>query len=239
MNMVVPPRRGPQCLPTLELEELAALGRSAPHVDGCESCRAYVEALKTESSAYVKARPFELLEKKLAQRKPAQSPSFWLRFLAPVAVVAAALVIGVVTLPETLGIRPKGSAFSVLLYRTTGATTIGDDTPVSAGDRLKLSFTAPENGYLLVLDLDGRERVTVAHPFGGAASAPVTAGPHVFDGSLELDDAPGSEWLIAVFSPEAQDAAPLIAQLKGQSTRASMSVSCERCSVHAVRLKKR
>src|SRR6185295_3041756 len=125
MNPVVPPARGQQCLPTLELEQLAALGRSVPHVDGCESCRAYVEALKEQSAAYVKARPFELFEKKLARKTPQRR---WWPFWA-VPLLAATTAAVVIALPDTTGIRDKGaSPFSVLLHRAGGATKVSDDT---------------------------------------------------------------------------------------------------------------
>jgi hypothetical protein len=114
------------------------------------------------------------------------------------------------------------------------------DAAVRAGDALRFSYESPDAGHLLVLELDGRGEASVFHPFGSGRSAPLDAKQRDFlPGSVVLDDAPGPRWLLAVHSPRALEAAPLLAQLRAQAGRPEPTLSCTDCRVSTLRLQKR
>ena len=137
----------------------------------------------------------------------------------------------------------KGDGFRVAVARggAAGAAELAaPDAVVGAGDALRFAYEAPEDGHLLVLDLDGRGEASVLHPFGAATSAPLPAGQREFlPGSVVLDDAPGPELLVAVFSRRPVDAAPLLAALRAQAKRPEPSLACDGCRVSVLRLQKR
>ncbi len=104
---------------------------------------------------------------------------------------------------------------------------------------MRFAYEAPEPGHLLILELDGRGVASVFHPFDGSASAPLPARQgELLPGSVVLDDAPGPEYLFAIFSPRPLEAAPLLAQLREQAGRAEPALSCPDCRVSRLRLQK-
>lgn len=134
----------------------------------------------------------------------------------------------------------KGDAFRVVASRAGGAPELlAPDAQVRSGDALRFAYESPEAGHLLVLELDGRGAASVFYPYGSATSAPIAAGQREFlPGSVVLDDAPGPEWLLAVFSPRPFEAAPLLEALRAQAGRPEPTISCEGCRVSMLRLQK-
>lgn len=238
MNLNSNPHRGPECPPAAELEALAIEGTSA-HLASCTSCREHVEALQREMSDFVKRQPFELFEAKLQRRQKEPKP-FRIRLLIPWVVAAALAVIGVTNRPsERVLLKGGNNPFKVFVRKPSGEISfLSTGDAIRTGDTLKFSFTAPRDGHWLVFDVDGRERVTVAYPFGGKHSEPISAGEHVLEGSVEVDDAPGPEWLVAVFAPQPFEAQGLADQLKGQSARTALQLKCQNCEWYPLRLKK-
>ncbi len=249
MSPPLPPSpRGPECPPAAVLESLSA-GETVPeatraHVEGCPTCGGQLAALTEGRDAFLRARPSERFLRQLERRaaeKPAPSP--WRRLLPVLAACVPVLAL-LVLVPRVLdgqgGVTLKGDAFKVVVSRGGGTPELlGPDSPVRAGDALRFAYEAPESGHLLVLELDGRGMASVFHPFGGGASVPLPAGQREFlPGSVVLDDAPGPEWIFAVFSPRPLDAAPLLAQLREQAGRAEPTLSCPDCRVNALRLQK-
>lgn len=236
-----PPPRGPSCPPTVTLEAFAA-GEPQPieaHVAGCATCAAYVQALRVEAAAFSRARPPELFLRQLERR--AAAPPWWRRWLvlAPVAAAALAVLLVVRTRPEDDGVTLKGAPLHVFIKRgDVEPRPLAADARVQPGDALRFSYDAPSPGFLAVFDLDGREAVTVFWPYGASAAGAVERGQGLLPGSVVLDASPGPEWLVAVWSPTPFDTASLAAQLKGQSTRPSVSLDCKGCVVTTQRLLK-
>ncbi len=249
MSPPLPPSlRGPGCPPAAVLEALGA-GESAPeatlaHVEGCPSCGGQIAALSEGRDAFLRARPTERFLLQLdrhAASRPA--PVFWRRLLPVLALcvpVLALVVLAPRLLPQQAGVHFKGNEFKVVAARGGGTPELlGPDGPVRSGDALRFAYEAPEAGHLLVLELDGRGVASVFHPFGGKASVPLPALQRDFlPGSVVLDDAPGPEWLFAVFSPRPLDAEPLLVQLRAQAGRAEPTLSCPDCRVSVLRLQK-
>lgn len=248
MTAPLPPSpRGPDCPPAAVLEALCA-GEPTPdttraHVKACATCGAQLDALTAGQDAFLKARPAERFLKQLERREAAR-PSPWRRFFpvlaATVPVLALVLVLGPRLVQDGPGVLTKGDGFRVVSSRAgSQPAPLAQDSAVKAGDRLRFSYESDTPGHLLVLELDGRGNASVFHPFNGQTSAPLAAKQRDFlPGSVELDDAPGTEWLFAVFSSQPLQAAPLLAQLREQAGRAEPKLTCEGCSVSALRLRK-
>ncbi|HVG63041.1 MAG TPA: DUF4384 domain-containing protein [Hyalangium sp.] len=239
-----PSPRGPHCPPAVVLEGMSA-GEAAPeevrvHVDGCAHCRGQLEALTAGREAFLRARPPELF---LRQVKRRETTAPWRRWLPPLLAACVPLLLVLVLVPrlgEEGGVRMKGDAFRVVASRAGGAPELlAPDAQVRPGDALRFAYESPEAGHLLVLELDGRGAASVFYPYGSATSAPVAAGQREFlPGSVVLDDAPGPEWLLAVFSPRPFEAAPLLEALRAQAGRSEPTLSCEGCRVSMLRLQK-
>jgi len=252
MTPVLPPsRRGPACPPAAVLEALSAgeaVGSDVEaHTAGCPDCSAQLSALREAAVAFVKARPPERFLRQLERREvaPAPRPSL-LRRLVPALGLAVPLALAVVLLPRLLerpadGVTLKGDGFRVAIARAGGGAPelVASDAVVHPGDALRFSYEAARDGYLLVLDLDGRGTASVLHPFGASAASPLPANQRDFlPGSVVLDDAPGPEFVLAVFSPRPFEAAPLLEALRAQARRPEPALSCDGCTVTTLRLRK-
>ena len=248
MTAPLPPSpRGPECPPAAVLEALSA-GEPTPdatraHIQACAACGAQLESLTAGREAFLRSRPADRFLRQL-ERRGAAAPSPWRRLFPVLAALVPVLVLVLVLGPRLTGDGPgvtwKGEAFRVVVSRAGAeAVPLAQDSAVKEGDRLRFAYESPEAGHLLVLELDGRGGATVFHPFEGTASAPLAAGQRDFlPGSVELDDAPGTEWLFAVFSPRPLQAAPLLARLREQAGRADPTLTCDGCRVSSLRLRK-
>jgi hypothetical protein len=241
--MTLTAQRGASCPSAFELEAFIAGETTAlaTHIGGCEACGAYVSALRAEQDRFMRARPAELflgqVERRAAQ-PPRRSWSLWV--LAPLLAGAAAIVTFVALPHRGEDVALKGSPFKVLVKRGDGAPEhVLSDATLRQGDALRFSFDVPRDGELAILDLDGTERVTTFYPPQGTRSTSVRAGAApLLPGATVLDDAPGPEWLIAVFSDQAFETADLAAQLKGQSRRPALELKCAGCQIFTLRFEK-
>ncbi|HLL56072.1 MAG TPA: DUF4384 domain-containing protein [Myxococcaceae bacterium] len=244
-----PSPRGPNCPPAAALEAMSA-GEAVPtatqaHVEGCADCGAQLSALRAEADAFNRARPPERFLKQLEGRAAAAPPRRF-RWLVPVLSAAVPVIALVLFIPRLVGtddpgVRFKGEPFRVVVAAQGTGTPelLAPDSQVRAGDALRFAYEAAEDGHLLVLELDGRGAATVFYPYGAQASAPHKAGERDFlPGSVKLDDSPGPELLVAVFSPRPFEAAPLVEQLRAQAGRPEPTVSCPDCRVSTLRLRK-
>ena len=109
--------------------------------------------------------------------------------------------------------RMKGARPHLSVYRktTTGAEQLAAGQPARQRDVLQISYTAADARFGVILSLDGRGTVTWHLPPIGAGS-PSTApsltrqGEVVLPSAYELDDAPGFERFIFVYSAASFDA---------------------------------
>ncbi len=248
-----PSRRGPGCPPAATLEAHAA-GEAVPaavaaHLTGCPACSAQLAALREAAEAFLRARPPALFLRQLERREEvARSRPAGLRRLVGALAVAVPVALAAVLVPRLLhpgdeaGVTFKGGgAFRVAVSRggVDAPELAAADGVVRAGDALRFAYEAPADGYLLVLELDGRGEAAVLHPFGAAEGAPVAAGSRDFlPGSVVLDAAPGPEFLFAVFSPRPVEAGPLLASLRAQARRPDPALACAGCTVASLRLQK-
>jgi len=110
--------------------------------------------------------------------------------------------------------RLKGVVPHVTVYRNTpdGAEEMPAGAPARRGDVLQLSYTAADARYGAIFSVDGRGTVTWHLP-GGYAGGPREApalemqGQVILPAAYELDDAPGFERFVLVFSARPFDLA--------------------------------
>lgn len=245
MNVDLPPR-GPQCPPALALERMLAgePSSAAPHVDQCRHCQSYLEALHSQQVAFLAARPTERFVHQLERRATTRLRwPRWQWWCPTLGLAAVALIALQLPKPDGGGDATlKGSPFRAMLKATGAAepSVLSADALLQAGDVLRFAYDAPRPGYLMVLDLDGTEEATSVYPLGAERSAPIApGGPQPLPGAIKLDDRPGPEWLIAVFSETPIELEALSSQLRGQSRRAKLAVRCQACQVETLRFQKR
>jgi hypothetical protein len=210
------------------------------HVEGCAACRGQLEALTSGRDAFLRARPTEMFLRQVDRRAAAAPRRRWLLTALAACVPLLLVVVIVPRLVGDDGVRMKGEGFRVVASRAGGAPELlASDAEVRPGDALRFAYESPEAGHLLVLELDGRGSASVFYPYGADRSAPLAAGQREFlPGSVVLDDAPGPEWLLAVFSSRPLEAAPLLDMLRAQAGRAEPTLSCDGCRVSKLRLQK-
>lgn len=222
MTLPTLPARGDTCPPAIELER-AATGEDVPsvvaHLPGCQTCRAYVEKLQAETQAFVKARPPERFVTQL--RRPNRRPVVFIGV-----ALAAALALFVLIPREQPPVLFKGSLLSISLKRGDVVTTLREGDSLREGDALRFSVKTDRPGNAVVLNRDGRGKVTVVAPFNATVAQVVKEGTTVLDDSAVLDATKGRETFVAVFSEKPFEVAPLVGQLE-----AGQPVSCSGCVV--------
>jgi hypothetical protein len=161
----------------------------------------------------------------------------WLRAAVPAAVALVVTVGWWATRDD--GVTLKGPPFRAFVKRGDAeAIALVNDAVVHEGDRVRFSYEAPEDGYLVVLDLDSRDAATVFYPWQGTSPAPHTRGATTLPGSVVLDAQLGPEWLVAVWAKKPFDVRALVSQLSGQATRDRVTLSCDGCQVTSLRVVK-
>jgi hypothetical protein len=214
-------------LERVAFEPLTAADEAATqaHVAGCGACSGAIAEMRAAAARFVAARPPAVFARtvegraRAAGRRRAVGGGF-----ALVGVAAAVLI---VTGPhlrradvQTPGAvkRPVGST------RTKGAGPIdlrlfvsrhGEDAqpfdpaaPLHPGDVLRFAATVPDDGYVVVLDLDAAGRISRYHPAqpgGSKRGGPIRRGQAFLPESIHLDDFVGDELIVLAFSPEALD----------------------------------
>jgi len=89
---------------------------------------------------------------------------------------------------------------------------------LAPGDAVRFVVEPAGHRYLLVVSIDGAGKVSVYHPFDGAASAPLAGTARVeLPGSIVLDRAPGPERIFALFSDAPVAVAAVRQQLERQA----------------------
>jgi hypothetical protein len=180
----------------------------APHLAGCDACRARVARMEEEGQRFrqfVYPATVDRIEAAAAGRKPAR---WWLAVLAPVAAAAAAVVAVVVLKPagpagpgaDYVGLKGAPVALAAFVKHGAGAAEVADGAAVAPAEALRLRVRTAAPCRLFVLSVDGRGAVSRLDA-GGPAGTALDAGQHDLPGGVELDGAPGPERLFAVCAP--------------------------------------
>ena len=187
------------------------------HAAACSSCAARGAALDAAHRRFIAAPP----------PLRASRVHAW-RVMVPAFAVAAAALVVVLVGGEREATRMKGG-FGVTVFAGRGrdAVPLGAGDAIFPGDRLQLSYSAPRDGHLAVLSIDGADRVEAYFP-SSETTWPAAAGHQIaLPVSTELDDVLGDERLWIVFCDRPRPLAPLIAVLAERGVAAEPPPGCE------------
>lgn len=199
----------------------------ARHLSGCQECQHALASLKQNADAYDQQLPRhqQALSQALAaevnastsKQKPGHviplfgAPRF--RWVVPMAAAAVVLIVALAS--TTLMQSPEPSPtvaykgeFSIraVARRHSNQFAVDADTPLQENDAVRFTIQTSQAGYLLIGNLDSRGQFTVLYPDADASTGQEafhisTPGRHTLPDSVVLDDAPGKEYFLTIFSP--------------------------------------
>jgi hypothetical protein len=203
------------------------------HVATCARCSGRRRQLASDAAHFLVQFP----------TPPATAPAptslskrrYWLAAASTTLAAAAALVLWLRMPQGDFGTRSKGTAHLGFFIKRAGQVTPGvAGQRVFAGDQLRFTVTASKPQHLAILGRDGTGATFVYHS-ASARSTAVGAGREVpLASSVELDAAPGTETVWAIFCDEAFDVGPLKATLAAEGTLHELPG----CSLETLRLVK-
>lgn len=213
-----PPRRPEGCLSDLQLDRWIA-GELPPgpdadgtraHLGGCARCRAREGMLLSWQPG-----PPSLMPEVL--RAPASKRNWLPRrtsgVAAALAMAAGLMVMVSLRRPPELERTKGGAAFTTFVRRSNGRVEpLRPGDRVATGDRLRFQLSSPQSAYALVIGLDGAGHTSLYAPTDPSRAPPelVAHRPTLLEGSIELDDSPGHEQLIALLCAEPPNVARVI-----------------------------
>jgi hypothetical protein len=186
--------------------------------------QAYLEALDQERGRVPpfdanilrsRAHAIEQDEQRATQREARQSrrlgARWWSALLPGLGFAAAAALAVVVLLPDASTrsrhvtpqqlVGTKGAATVEFFLLRDGEVHPGNEDELHwAGDRIQFRYRTLGESTLVLLSLDGRGDLNLYYPAAGDAPVPVVPGElRTLEGSIELDDAPDFELVLAYF----------------------------------------
>lgn len=204
------------------------------HLRRCERCRLQAQALIQERETFT-ADPLTLraIAARVAHQE-APSPQLWPWWtrIGLGAAASAAIAILVVTVSstrdDTFSLK-GGDSLELVLKRGHEVMPLGERC--LPGDAIRARVRSTRR-YVLLISLDATGKVSLLFPSAGQASEPVPAENEFIPGSWELDEVPGRERIIAVFSD-----APLefssVSEALGKSVAIEGAAIVERSCVKA------
>jgi hypothetical protein len=184
------------------------------HCASCSDCSSYIAQLQAEKADFLQKHPFSSFTR--AHAAVIRLP--WYRnifsgTLRPALVTAGAVLLvtlAVIPLVNTNTrknddrIRFKGAPSLSFIYRRNGTTAPGTlSGRYRGGDRIQITCPATRYRFTCLLSVDMQGTVSFYHPESEAAWCSVPSQPgvsFVFPGSIVLDDTPGAELVVALFS---------------------------------------
>ncbi len=176
----------------------------APHVAGCERCRARVARMNEEGEEFrrfVFPATVDAVQDAAVRRRPRLA---WL--LGPIgALAAAAAVLVLVRGPagppaDYLGVKGNGVGFTVFVNEAGGARPLEDGAVVPASAALRFKVSLAGECFLWILSVDAKGQVSRIYPPKGTPPEKRSAGP--VPGGAVLDGEAGPERLFAVCAPQ-------------------------------------
>jgi len=189
------------------------------HIAACTECSAVYENFKAQKRVFLEKHPFASFTRAHAPLK--MIPWYKQLFspgMRPVLVpVLGALIIGISLWPSfnsshfnnNDAVRFKGSSSIGYFFQRDGKVyQENSENLFKKGDRIQIVFTSTKKQYLALTSLDVHGRVSF---YGGDSlsnncSIPIQQGTEQpFPSSIELDDSPGSELVVALFTERPLD----------------------------------
>lgn len=221
-------RRPADCLSDWMFDRLLTGESSSPearaHVQSCQRCSSRLQALEDEQRAFAADPP--------PRRAPAPRPASakWLAMGCVLAAAAALLVLR----PDPGATRIKGGARLDFFVKRGGQVfEAGEGAELRPGDLLRFRYSAPEAGWLAVLNVDAARQVSVFFPTHDRMTEVPAAVQALLPEATELDATLGEERLIGVFCAQEQPLTKLIDALRADPEGAAVSgCTFERLRVH-------
>jgi hypothetical protein len=212
----------------LEAEEVVA---ARAHASACERCASQIARAETEQAAFAASAPAlpglapgapvaRLGERRIPRLAKASA----------ILAFAAALLLFVrwqKTGSVDSGLRTKGHPRLGLVMKHGEAVRIaGPDELASPGDQLRFRYTSAVATYLAILSVDGAGHASIYYPTE-AETAHVEAGTDVLlEAAIQLDDAPGTETIYALFCGTPVRLEPIRKGLEARPNEAPANASC-------------
>lgn len=208
----------PGCPSDLRLDEIVAGTRSrsgdAEHLSRCERCSARLERFETQERQAA-AKVATLLARaraeadRRASARPARwpVPAGWFALAAAVAVLLVAVTRNTAQPGEPRAgadeVRSKGVGLRLWVNRDGRVFEGHSGDRFRPGDALRVTVTSSTPTWLFLAGIDAAGAVRAYHPFDGAESVRLEPGTDApLPDSLVLDDAEGTEYLVALFTAE-------------------------------------
>lgn len=139
--------------------------------------------------------------------RPARTPLFRWAAVGAALAMAASLLLLFVGEDADDGIRVRGRAVSVQVFRDEGATSrrLRDGDRASAGDRLGFRIRSRTEGQVMIVSWDGQQAPSVCYPQRGDGWSVGVAGDARYvdvPEAVRLDDTPGFERFALMWCPE-------------------------------------
>ena len=188
-----------------------------------------IEALRRSNVELLEQYPPAWMARQLKQRRTQPSMVGLPRWMAPLALAAAALVLvpfylvhtqagstGEMAVVTEEGTRIKGLSPRLEVWRKVADTAekLNENSPAHAGDVVQLRYAVPKQCYGALLSVDGRGVVTIHLAGESSTAVPLEPGKlRTLDRSYQLDDAPAFEKFFLVTAPKDFALAPVAAAL--------------------------
>jgi len=225
--------RPPDCLSDLQLDQLlvealptSAVADARRHIEGCARCNGRLQSFASVSLPLVAAFP-----------KRARRSRQWL-FAAAACVPVLALGVVWTQLSSnshptpTMGdnVRTKGAVTLAVAARRSGGE-VERLTPLETvfpGDSLRFEVAASNPGYLAILSFDSAGAVSPFAPFAGKSQYFAAGPPTFLSETVEADETPGVERILAMMCPASRD----VEELKALGAKALSRASGDPLRVH-------
>ncbi|MBN1307826.1 MAG: DUF4384 domain-containing protein [Chitinispirillaceae bacterium] len=186
------------------------------HLDACPDCSLLAAQLESERTEFLQRHPFSSFTR--AHAAVITLP--WYRTFLTVATRPALVpVYGVVLLlfavvplyftgkHDNDTVRFKGAPVLSFIYQRGGIVNEGSVTMrFRAGDRIQVTYSLSRSRHVTLMSIDIRGTVSFYHPEQQAATCSVISeagSQRAFPGSIVLDETPGEELVVALFSDTA------------------------------------
>ncbi len=202
-------RRRVTCPSTLRLHRLAFERPSADdrrHLETCSACRAAVEALRAERERFLQTHPSDAFIGQLAadQVSIPRPQRRWVLGSALAMAAAAVVVIGLRLEAPKMRLKGPGLQWSVFVGGDGGpGRRYRRSEALKPGQLLQIAVRTETPGYLAVLNLDDRGRVTpyISGEGDRPLSVSASTGLSPLPQAIRLDAFVGRELVVLAFSP--------------------------------------
>jgi hypothetical protein len=187
------------------------------HIESCQVCNSYLQTLRREKNEFLADHPFSSLCK--TKERSIEVPWYVVLYqtltkpsLVPLygMMLLLAVIIPIVSLYNsnriTDTVRFKGRSQLSFVCLRDGSTFQGNSEDLfRAGDQIQIRYNSEKEQFVALLSIDSRGTVSFYHPDQRTGFCSVKSGigsDLTFPGSIILDNSPGGELVIALFSPQ-------------------------------------